>query len=58
MVGDLDADDLPHPDQVPRHLDVRLTRSWVPGGVIVLWDAGAYVRWRAERLGTRPVFQA
>jgi hypothetical protein len=58
VVKNLELEKLSGANQVPSHLDVGFRRSWITGWVVVLWDAGAYVRWRAERLGTRPVFQA
>ena len=58
VVKNFDLEELSGADEIAGDADVRLGRSWFPAGMIMLWDAGAYVRWRAERLGTRPVFQA
>ena len=58
MVKNLDLEKLSGANQVAGDTDVRLRRCGIATGMVVLWDAGAYVRWRAERLGTRPVFQA
>ena len=58
VVKNLDLEKLSGANQVAGDTDVRLRRCGIAAGMVVLWDAGAYVRWRAERLGTRPVFQA
>ena len=58
VVKDLDSKEFSGPDEVAGHLDVGFAWCRVPRGVVMLWDAGTYVWWRAERLGTRPVFQA
>ena len=58
VIKNLDLEKLSGANQVAGDTDVRLRRRRIATGMIVLWDAGAYVRWRAERLGTRPVFQA
>ncbi len=44
MVQDFDLEQLPGPDEVPRHLDVSLRRFGLAARVVVLCDVSSYVQ--------------
>lgn len=44
MVEDFDAEELPGADEVARDLDVRLTGSRIPTGMIMLCEVRIYVQ--------------
>ena len=50
VVKYLELEKLSGADQVAGDADVRLRRRRIATGMVVLWEAGVYVRWTAERL--------
>ena len=57
VVEHLDLEQLPGPNQVPGHLDVRLRGTRVARGVIVLCDAPSYVQRPIGGAGHTPAFR-
>ena len=57
MIHHFDLQDLTSPDQIPRHLDVRLARRRVAARVIVLCNAPSYVQLPIVGADITPVFR-
>ena len=57
VVQDLNLQELAGPDQIPRHLDVRLARRRIPARVIVLCEASSYVQRTVGGTGITRVFR-
>ena len=51
MIHEFDLQQLAGTHQIPRHFDVLLAGRGVAAGMIMLWEAWAYVRWTSMEVG-------